>query len=575
MSSSPRRSTHSSLEALEARIAPATVTATLASGVLKISALSPGTATILAVTAIDPDSFIVSDGPTPLGQFDGVHSVKITLSDQADTLNFFTGATFRGPVSVSAGNGADFISFGSTSTAGIAGDVTVTAKGAASVGVQNAGHITGIFSVATGTGGTAAVVSQGSVGALSTTGVSTIILDQSADIAGNVHIVAPDDGVTVTAAATIEGSLFVKGSVNPAKLDTVHLNGKIHGAVSLVFGEGGSVVDVQDTNNFYLGDSLTISGKSGPDTVNLHLSSNGGFFNPAIAGAVKISLGDGANSVSIDGAGRISGGVRVIGGAANDSLTLTNVFVGGVTRFDLGAGTNGATVTGTNLLGGLVVTSGAGDDTVNLNSPNSIGGPAKFSLGDGTNNLGLVVTSFDGGLTVTGGIGTDNVTLGGSIVRGKATFSLGEGNNQVTASSVTFRTNFTYVGTKAGNDTVNVDANSILSGTFTMNAGDGNNLLVMSTLGNLSTLSYKGGVGIDTVAIFPGGGPSGSNPAAGQYIRGKVVLGDGNDQAFLTNSAFLTFSFDGGAGNDTMNHSAAALASGPTEKNFETTNVVP
>src|SRR5262249_46764599 len=141
----------------------------------------------------------------------------------------------------------------------------------------------------------------------------------------------------------------------------------------------------------------------------------------------------------------------------------------------------------------------------------------------------------------------DSVSLGGSAVRGKAAFSLGEGSNQVLASSMTFRTNFTYVGAKAGNDIVNIDANSVLSGTFTMNAGDGNNLLVMYTLGNLSTLSYKGGVGHDTVAIYPGGGPSGSNPGAGQYIRGKVVLGDGDDQAFLTNSAFLTFSIDGGA----------------------------
>jgi hypothetical protein len=251
------------------------------------------------------------------------------------------------------------------------------------------------------------------------------------------------------------------------------------------------------------------------------------------------------------------------------------VIVGGVTRFDLGAGTNGATVTGTNLLGGLVVTSGAGNDTVSLNSPNSIGGPAKFSLGDGTNNLALVVTGFDGGLTVTGGIGNDTVSLGGSAVRGKAMFSLGEGSNQLTANSVTFRTNFTYLGTKAGNDSVNIDANSILSGSFTMNAGDGNNLLVMNTLGNLSTLSYKGGINADAVAIYPGGGPSNSNPNAGQYIRGKVVLGDGNDEAYITNSAFLTFSFDGGAGSDTINHSAAALASGPTEKNFETSIVVP
>jgi hypothetical protein len=109
------------------------------------------------------------------------------------------------------------------------------------------------------------------------------------------------------------GSLSVKGSVNPTKLDTVHLNGKVHGPVSLVFGEGGSVVDVQDANNFYLGDSLTISGKSGPDTVNLHLSTTGSFFTPTIAGAVKIALGDGTNNVSIDGSSRISGGVRVGG----------------------------------------------------------------------------------------------------------------------------------------------------------------------------------------------------------------------------------------------------------------------
>jgi len=570
--SSPRCSTHSSLEPLEARIAPAAITVSpVANGVLKISALDASTAAQVSVFFLDADTIQVSDGGSALAPVHGVHSIKITLGDQADSLDFF-GAEFRGPISISSGAGQDVINFHGADTGGIFGDVSVVAKGNALVTVQDGSKITGTLSVTTGAGGAVAVATT--VGGLTTTNVASVSLIPDSYVAGNVRVIAPATGVVVTTGGTIGGSLMVKGSTSASAEDTVHLNGVVNGPISLVLGDGGSSVDSLAAS-FMAGDNVTISGKGGPDTVNLALGSS--LSSTGIGGSLKISLGDGTNSITINGQARIDGGIRTSGGTGDDSVSMTYYGnVGGVARFDLGAGTNSVALHGGTFNGGLVVTAGAGSDGINVGAPGStIAGPAKFLLGDGANTVTATSVLFGGGLSILGGKDNDIVTTGGSNFRGKTLVSLGEGTNSFAANFDSFRSSFTYLG-RAGNDSVNIDVASTLTGAFTMNAGDGANLLVMGTLGDLSSFNYNGGKDADLVDIAAGGGFSNSNPLAGQFARGKVVLGDGADLAFFRNSAFLAFTIDGGGGlSDIINHTALAFAAGPMEKGFETINVLP
>ena len=555
-----RSCSSTSIERLETRIAPATITGSVVGGVLKLVPLTPTTAVNAFLVQIDSDSFQIYENGAFGALFDGVHSVKATFGDQADTFSIaFLSGAFRGPVSIASGNGADTLNFQGNGGA-LVGDVSIVSKGAAHIREDPASILRGATSI-TAPGGIVEI--SGKLGSLATTGVSQVLLHTGSDIAGNVRITSPDTGVVLTADGTIEGDLSVLGSKSPAAPDFVHLNGSTHGKVALVFGEGGSSTD--STAGFFIGGPLSISGKSGTDLVSLALGNNTPFAT-IISGPVKLALGDGPNSVSITGTGRIGGGLRTMGGTGTDSVALNGAFmVGGLTRFDLGANNNSVQVTATIFAGGLTIGGGADNDSLMFTQA-SVLGAAKLSLGDGTNMTTFNIGTLENGLTLKGGAGSDTVAFGGTTSRGKTMLALGDGTNSVTATVATFRTNFTYLGGKTGSNWVNIDPGSTLSGSFTMIAGDGNNTLILNTLSSLSTLTYKGGANGDFVALSEGGG---------SFVRGKIDLGAGTDSAVVRNSNFVSLSLDGGLGSDTIGHLAAALAAGPVEKNFEVTSIIP
>ncbi len=530
----------STIEALEPRIAPATVTHVISNGVLKINPSSPLVAANFALVQTDVDTFQLLDGAAPI-IIDGVKNIQVKLTDLADNADLvFNGTGFRGDVSVTSGLGADTIDFLGTGPNVI--DATVVSTGASVVTVGNVG-ILGDMKITTVGGG---LVNNGGIGTLSLTGAAGFI--NNGTVLSNAKIVSLDGPLTVSGAGIYNGDVLIK--TGPGS-DKVTISGRVDGKLTFNAGDGAN--QFIGDQNFFVGGRLTVNGGLGSDLVSLTLSANDPFVT--VLGAAVFALGDGNNSVGITGNARIAGSVRVSTLNGNDGVGISSsagiLTIGGALQLALGDGGNSVTAGGAVLNGGINFVGGAGADSVNLQGTDVVGA-AKFALGDSTNTVNITGSNLDSTLYVKGGAGDDTVFLGGAVVLGKATLLAGDGSNSSTFAFSQLRAGFAYQG-GLGQDQVVFDPNSQFFGVGSMKGGAGNNFLNAGTLGAFSSFTYTGGVGADTVVL---------GAAGGVIVNFRASLGEGVDTAIVNTAVFRSLKIDGGLGSDNFSVIAAAQAAG-------------
>ena len=544
----PLRST---IEALEPRIAPATVSFALSNGVLKINAVSTVIAANFGLVQVDADSFNLFDGAAPI-LIDGVKNIQVKLTDLTDNADLvFNGAGFRGDVSVTSGLGADTIDFLGSGSNVI--DATVVSTGASIVTVGSLGILGDVKVTSVGGG----LVNNGGIGTLSLTGAASFI--NNGLIFSNAKIVTLDTPLTVSGAGIYDGDVSIKSGPGS---DKVTISGRVDGKLTFNAGDGAN--QFIGDQNFFVGGRLTVNGGVGGDLVSLTLSGTDPFVT--VLGSAVFALGDGNNSVGIIGNARIAGSVRVSTLNGNDGVGIGSsngiLSIGGALQLALGDGGNSVNTGSVVLNGGINFVGGAGPDNVTIQGTDVVGA-AKFVLGDSTNSVSLLGSSLDSTLYVKGGLGNDTVTLGGAVILGKATLSAGDGNNTATISFSQLRAGFAYQG-GLGMDQLVLDSNSQFFGVGSMKGGAGANNLNAGTFGALSSFTYTGGVDSDTVFLGPTGG---------LIVNFRASLGDGADTAFVNTAAFRSLKIDGGLGVDNLTHIAAALSAGAVFDGLENVTV--
>jgi len=400
------RDTHSSIEALESRIAPAALSAKLLAGVLSITG-DPAAATV-AITQTG-GSIEVKDGATSLGVFNGAKSIDF---------NLVGGAT---------------VNLGLTGN-GLAGLCKVAAHGASVVNVVSGSHLNGGLTV---TGDVNAqtlnlgdnVVIAKTLALKGGGGVDTITIGNGGTIGGNLVLVSVESGSfnANSVATAIAGSLKVNNTGDPlsVSIQTTQNTGlTIGGGVSYAGGnlndnlflsagitKSVRFVDTAGDNGLGVGftsvihGSVNVTGGVGSDNVNIQ----GG----TIDGNVTLNFAGGNNNFfyGIGGQVTISKNLTMTGGSGNDLWQSGGggMTVGKNVSIKLGNGTNtiiaGVSISGTS----LIVTTGSGTDTVSIDGTGS-SVAAIISLGAGSDSLGGVLIKSVKSASFNGGSGIDHLT---------------------------------------------------------------------------------------------------------------------------------------------------------------------
>lgn len=216
---------------------------------------------------------------------------------------------------------------------------------------------------------------------------------------------------------TVNGELvYVGGSDDDAV--QIAADATVAGATGVRLGNGDNSVEINGT----ISRSLNVLAGSGDDLVTIAADAH-------VERAVNALLGNGDNTVTIGGT--VSRELNVRGGVDDDTVTiLAGAVVERGTSLCLGDGDNGATVDGT-VNGNLVVSAGEGNDTVAIGAAAVIDKSVGIRLGEGTNSVDVAGT-INGNLAATSAnaddsfvvqdtatvVGTQNLTPGEQIVRG-------------------------------------------------------------------------------------------------------------------------------------------------------------
>jgi hypothetical protein len=544
----------SSIETLEARIAPAALVVSVVGGTLKVVAGDGPGGVTGSILQVDADSFNVTDQGLAPVRYDFIKNISVVLSPLADqfTVGVFDPA-FRGNVTVDGAGGADQITI-SGGVSGTLGDLKVSAAAGSGV-ILNTIKARGDVKIdapgaAVGGGG-------GEAGSLTITGAS-VVSYLSGRVAGPVKITAaPDSPMTVTLGAEVFGNLSVIGSTVG---ETVNLFAPIHGKVRLALGNGGSSVLAEQA--FRAFDTFTVVGGTGNDTVSITTSATQPF-EAGISGAITLNLGDGVNSVTVNGNGRLAGLFRVGGGSGPDTVSLQGQWIGGLFQASLGEGDNSLVANNALLFSGARYTGGAGIDSLTFTNTISYG-LVRGTLGAGNNSALFGGGTLEAGLVLSGGANNDIVDLFGVTVRSAVRLVLGDGNNDVELQSANIRGGLTYQG-GAGTDLFQAGFNNTLAGVLNIKAGNGFNGVSLISTTLLRDFVYTGGIDTDVVVVGDG-----TTATSAGFVRAKIKLGDGNDELQVRDSVFRSFVADGGAGSDLFRRVATVLTAGLLATNFET-----
>lgn len=443
---------------LEDRTVPAVVNASLAGGVLTLTAQDAASTEDLVITdAGMPDKFHIWGAGTtdikylgvtaPAQDIAGVKSIVIKLKGAADSVNL-QGIHLANNVSIDAGAGNNNLTFSNGTDIG--GSASVFAGADDDILSINNTHI-----------------------------AKNLVVDQGGNVNWNLCNVFGNSVIgghmTVTGSAGKELVLLQMtniGTYLDAQLgsgdDTFSLNDVVVGTnVSAALGNGN---DKADITNSAIGGNLTVLAGAGDDSFFLD--------DTQVSGNVSASMSDGDDKADMQGA-LISGNTTV--GLGNGPG------VGNLFYLDA----NGTASTGSNLAGSLTIAGGSGSDAVRMGKTNpvQIGGVVSINLGDKADIVAINDTKFLNKVNIDFGNGVDALLIeqlntaanATTLFAKKLTATMGSGNDTVAlgipadAERKVFFSVMPAINGNGGLDVID-RANGEISGTdFTLVAGWYNN----------------------------------------------------------------------------------------------------
>ena len=260
----------------------------------------------------------------------------------------------------------------------------------------------------------------------------------------------------------------------------------------------------------------------------------------AVKGPVRIvHTGTLGNFMSIVGDSTISGPVTVISGAANDLMSV-DAFLAGDLKLKLGEGNNSLIVNGASSIGSNVAfTSGTGMADLEIVADSAIAGSLTLTAPTSTAaaDIDLNSVSVGGKVSLATGSGDDTLDVATFTALGKFTAKLGDGLNMTGLGGVSASA-FSFKG-GSGRDVISVGFVSS-PGAFKVAVGDGTSALFLA--GFVKTLNFTGGTGLDYVQMD------------NLFVSGAttITMGAGRMNVYVDNSRFggaFTVTGDGDAGN--------------------------
>jgi hypothetical protein len=230
--------------------------------------------------------------------------------------------------------------------------------------------------------------------------------------------------------SVVNGDLYIKGTAS-GEIAIVDLgDGTLQITESGAGADGSEVVTVESGVSDDIIIRLDSDGSSTNDIVTVDLSAASLAVDKIFA-----SLGEGDNSFSILG-GTIGGTVAYSGRSGSDTVSIAKgVVVEGNLLAALGDGENSLSMDGA-LGRSLGVRGGVDADSVSLGNDSVVAGLAMLLLGDGDNSV-EVSGEIDKSLCLQSGSGDDTLTLTESALNeGSVTARLGSGSNSASVDGV-------------------------------------------------------------------------------------------------------------------------------------------
>jgi Ca2+-binding RTX toxin-like protein len=509
----------------------------------------------------------------------GDDSVASTADGTANTINT---TSVTGNHSVYGLGGADLITTGTDSTivkifggAGVVdstdGADTITSASATSTVYGNAGNdsitvnpstASSVFgglgndTIVNSTTAAGTIVAYGNAGNDSVS-LTTVHTGNFTIYGGNGAVDSTDGNDTI---ATGVGGGLVYGN---AGNDAITLNADK--SASVYGGLGNDTVTGVTLGD--LGTSFDIRGGAGQDTFTLALTDGSTTSKNALTvygGDSAVDTTDGADSITINSGGNVSGATAVVyANAGNDTVSITQNIASTVFG---GLGDDGVTTSGgvDSILGGAgndTLNSGTGNDTVDGEAGND-----SITVGAGTVSIlggaGLDTITSAGAILaasyVDAGADNDSVTLAGNNT-GANTIIGGLGNDTIAYTLAASATSTVWGGSAASDASDGADSITVTGVNATSTAdvflGAGNDTFLVVTDAKVTVSGAEGNDTITSLAsadsIDGGVGNDVINAGAG---NNTVLGGDGNDGITVAGG---TDSIDAGAGNDTIDGGAA------------------
>ncbi len=422
---------YSSIEALETRIAPASLgvtdvfvdasdlTVSLSNGLLKVMPKSGATDLDVSIELLPDGSLLVSDSTgdddledTP--NFHGlVRSIQATLTAGDDHLSVLldSGFTIAGGLAVNTGLGFDQVEI---HEGVLRGNVTISGKGSVDVNVGTDSlddvNIRGLLSSTVTGGGEFHFGAGAKAGALTAIGSSDFILEGL--VIGNTMLTAKTGdtsfqigGIGGSPTAAVGGNLTITGV---AGSDDVFVgDALVRGGMTLNLGAGNNLATIGTDANI-LG-VAKILGTTGDDTVVLGTIGSAG---PGIHGRLSVTLGNGTNEFTAH-SGLISGGLSFTGGTGADTVNLgADLTVFADAKIATRDGANVVNVESFSSLWKFNLTTGVDTDTVTLNAVGAGYLIGVVGLGGGTDALTILGSAdFFSTFKTDGGLGTDTLAI--------------------------------------------------------------------------------------------------------------------------------------------------------------------
>ncbi|MGD0900739.1 MAG: hypothetical protein ABR915_23145, partial [Thermoguttaceae bacterium] len=296
-------------------------------------------------SATGSKQLVVTESTLAAADTVSVTSTAISGTALGFTVNYSTGGSFAGGISVTTGTVADTVNVQST----VAGSTTTinTGGGNDTINVSsnaptNTGNLAGLAGTLSIDGGA---------------GSNTLNVSESG--------IAAADTVLVT-------SSQISSTVIPFTINYQATGGTFAGGINLTTGSGGDTVNVQST---LTGGTTAINTGAGNDTINVSSNAPTDTGNLAgLAGTLSIDGGAGSNTLNVSESGS----------ATPDTVLVTNNQISStVIPFTINYKATGGT-----FAGGINLTTGSGGDTLNIQST-QVSDPYSIKTGGGNDTVNI------------------------------------------------------------------------------------------------------------------------------------------------------------------------------------------